>query len=99
MHVEHYRAPRLLKHAVELNKPVLLLNIGPTRADDVPEVDKIEAKSGEVLRGAVRMLRSRCVISFRLDEWADVLACVAFHCFYILLLCSFRLLGRWGGLD
>ncbi|KAG9085170.1 hypothetical protein FS749_004639 [Ceratobasidium sp. UAMH 11750] len=34
----------------------MLLNLGPTRADDVPGVEKIEIASGEVLRGAVRAL-------------------------------------------
>ncbi|QRV88318.1 NAD-dependent histone deacetylase SIR2 [Ceratobasidium sp. AG-Ba] len=51
-----YSAFRLLKHATELQKPVMLLNIGPTRADDVPGVGKIEAASSGVLRGAVRAL-------------------------------------------
>ena len=45
---------RLLKHALELNKPVLLLNVGPTRADPLPGVEKIELPSGAVLRDVVR---------------------------------------------
>ncbi|KAG9095693.1 hypothetical protein FRC06_009522 [Ceratobasidium sp. 370] len=53
-----YSAFRLLKHATELGKPVMLVNLGPTRADDVPGVEKIEVASGKVLRGAVRALTS-----------------------------------------
>ncbi|KAG8774143.1 hypothetical protein FRC12_002150 [Ceratobasidium sp. 428] len=49
---------RLLKHATELGKPVMLLNLGPTRADDVPGVEKIEAACSDILRGAVRGLTS-----------------------------------------
>ena len=46
--------PRLLKRALELNKPVLLLNVGPTRADPLPGFEKIELASGLVMRNAVR---------------------------------------------
>ncbi|KAG8747102.1 hypothetical protein FRC11_012497, partial [Ceratobasidium sp. 423] len=53
-----YSAFRLLKHAVELNKPVMLLNLGPTRAHSVPQVQIIEAASSGVLRGAARALTS-----------------------------------------
>lgn len=49
-----FSAFRLLKHAIELCKPVLLLNVGPTRADQVPQVEKIEIPSGAVLRDVVR---------------------------------------------
>lgn len=49
-----FSAFRLLKHAIELRKPVLLLNVGPTRADQVPQVEKIEIPSGAVLRDVVR---------------------------------------------
>ncbi|QRW16679.1 NAD-dependent histone deacetylase SIR2 [Rhizoctonia solani] len=48
--------PRLLKHAIELNKPTMLLNLGPTRAHGVPEVDIVEAASSDVLRAATRTL-------------------------------------------
>ncbi|CAE6534613.1 unnamed protein product [Rhizoctonia solani] len=51
-----YSAFRLLKHAIELNKPVMLLNLGPTRAHGVPQVEIIEAGSRDVLRGATRAL-------------------------------------------
>ncbi|CAE6535753.1 unnamed protein product [Rhizoctonia solani] len=53
-----YSAFRLLKHALELNKPVMLLNLGPTRAHSVPKVEIIEAPSSDVLRGAARALTS-----------------------------------------
>lgn len=43
-----YSAFRLVKHAVEHKKPVLLLNRGPTRADPLVP-DKIELGSSEVL--------------------------------------------------
>lgn len=51
-----YSAFRLLKHAIELNKPTMLLNLGPTRAHSVPELEIIEAASSDVLRGAARAL-------------------------------------------
>ncbi|KAH8115623.1 DHS-like NAD/FAD-binding domain-containing protein [Phellopilus nigrolimitatus] len=52
-----YSAFRLLKHALELGKPVLLLNVGPTRADAItPGVEKISLPSGSVLRDVVRAL-------------------------------------------
>ncbi|KIP02692.1 hypothetical protein PHLGIDRAFT_111785 [Phlebiopsis gigantea 11061_1 CR5-6] len=49
-----YSAFRLLKHALELKKPVLLLNVGPTRADPLPGLEKIELASGLVMRDVVR---------------------------------------------
>lgn len=45
---------RLIRHALELKKPVLMLNVGPTRADGMPGIEKIELTSGSVLRGVVR---------------------------------------------
>lgn len=33
---------------------MLLLNVGPTRADQVPQVEKIEIPSGAALRDVVR---------------------------------------------
>lgn len=47
---------RLLKHALELQKPVLMLNIGPTRADGLPGMEKIEIASGIVMRDVVRQV-------------------------------------------
>ncbi|OJA20447.1 hypothetical protein AZE42_06075 [Rhizopogon vesiculosus] len=51
-----YSAFRLVKRALELRKPVLLLNVGPTRADGLPGVEKLEISSSLVLRDAVRAL-------------------------------------------
>ncbi|TFY81367.1 hypothetical protein EWM64_g2642 [Hericium alpestre] len=48
-----YSAFRLLKHALELKKPVMYLNVGPTRADGIPGVEKIEIPSGQVMRDVV----------------------------------------------
>ncbi|TFK39838.1 DHS-like NAD/FAD-binding domain-containing protein [Crucibulum laeve] len=45
-----YSAFRLLKHSLDLKKPIMLLNVGPTRADGLPEVDKIDVPSGTVMR-------------------------------------------------
>ena len=39
-----------LKHALELRKPALYLNVGPTRADGMPGVEKLEIPTGEVMR-------------------------------------------------
>jgi hypothetical protein len=50
-----YSAFRLVKHALELNKPVLMLNLGPTRADGLEGVEKIEWASGSVLSQACRL--------------------------------------------
>ncbi|CCM02533.1 uncharacterized protein FIBRA_04635 [Fibroporia radiculosa] len=47
-------AARLLKHALDWRKPVLLLNVGPSRADALPGVEKIEVASGAVMRDVVR---------------------------------------------
>ena len=51
-----YSAFRLVKHALELKKPVLLLNVGPTRADGLLGVEKIEIASGAILRDVVRLV-------------------------------------------
>lgn len=48
-----YSAFRLLKHALELRKPVLHLNVGPTRADGLPGVDKLEIPTSSVMTGVV----------------------------------------------
>ncbi|KAF8966357.1 DHS-like NAD/FAD-binding domain-containing protein [Flammula alnicola] len=49
-----YSAFRLLRHALELKKPVMLLNIGPTRADGIPGVEKLDVPSGLVMRDVAR---------------------------------------------
>jgi len=51
-----YSAFRIVRHALELKKPVMLLNVGPTRADGMPGVDKIEIESGVVMPEVVRTL-------------------------------------------
>ncbi|KAK0188638.1 DHS-like NAD/FAD-binding domain-containing protein [Armillaria mellea] len=51
-----FSAFRLLKHALELGKRVLVVNVGPTRADGVPGVERVDVKSGEIMRGVVRAL-------------------------------------------
>ncbi|KAJ7170468.1 DHS-like NAD/FAD-binding domain-containing protein [Mycena crocata] len=49
-----YSAFRLLKRAVELGKPVLLLNVGPSRGDGVKEVERIDMASGLIIRDVVK---------------------------------------------
>jgi NAD+-dependent protein deacetylase sirtuin 4 len=44
----------LLKHALELKKPVLMLNVGPSRADGYPGVEKIEIASGMIMKEVVK---------------------------------------------
>jgi hypothetical protein len=67
---------RLLKHALELNKPVLILNIGPSRADGHPGIEKIEIASGLIMRDVVKAVMyyafSSCFIHSHIDS--DVLA-------------------------
>lgn len=46
---------RIVRHALELKKDVLLLNIGPTRADALG-IEKIEYKSGDILGDAARIV-------------------------------------------
>ncbi len=60
-------AYRLLRHALELKKPVLMLNIGPTRADPLPGLEKIEMSSRIVMRDAVRAVLSVPVTLYRLS--------------------------------
>ncbi|KAJ7781999.1 DHS-like NAD/FAD-binding domain-containing protein [Mycena maculata] len=49
-----YSAFRLLKRAVELGKPALLLNLGPSRGDGLEEVERIDMASGLIIRDVVR---------------------------------------------
>lgn len=51
-----YSAFRLVKHALELKKPVILLNVGPSRADALAGVEKIDMPSGSVMREAARAI-------------------------------------------
>ena len=39
---------------MELHKPVLLLNLGPTRADGLQGIEKIEIASGAVMRDVAK---------------------------------------------
>ncbi|KIY51845.1 DHS-like NAD/FAD-binding domain-containing protein [Fistulina hepatica ATCC 64428] len=45
-----YSAFRVLRHAQQLHKPVLVINVGPTRADGVEGVERIDMPSGAILR-------------------------------------------------
>ncbi|THV02489.1 DHS-like NAD/FAD-binding domain-containing protein [Dendrothele bispora CBS 962.96] len=47
-----YSAFRLLKHALELEKPVMMVNVGPSRADGL-KVQKLDISSGTIIRQAV----------------------------------------------
>lgn len=49
-----YSAFRLLKHALDLSKPVLLVNVGPTRADGAQGVEKLDIASGLIMRQVAR---------------------------------------------
>ncbi|KAJ9115005.1 hypothetical protein QFC22_005333 [Naganishia vaughanmartiniae] len=49
-----YSAFRLIKQALEAQKPVLMLSIGPSRADNLPGVEKIEMPAGSVLEGVLQ---------------------------------------------
>jgi NAD+-dependent protein deacetylase sirtuin 4 len=51
-----YSAFRTVKHALELKKPVFVLNTGPTRADDLPGIEKVDELSGSVLPEVVRTI-------------------------------------------
>lgn len=48
------RYDSLVKHAVEKRKPVLLLNIGPTRADQLLGIETIDIPAGSVIRDVVK---------------------------------------------
>ncbi|KAL0065830.1 hypothetical protein AAF712_007133 [Marasmius tenuissimus] len=48
------KTDRLLKRAIDLKKPVLMVNVGPSRADDVPGVEKLDISSGLIIRDVVR---------------------------------------------
>ncbi|GFZ51073.1 Hydrolase acting on carbon-nitrogen bonds, other than peptide bonds in linear amides [Saitozyma sp. JCM 24511] len=45
-----YSAFRLVKQAAESGKKVLMISLGPSRADKLAGVDKMERKAGDVLR-------------------------------------------------
>ena len=41
-------------YAIKLKKPVLLLNVGPTRADGLPGLVKLSVRSGAILGDVTR---------------------------------------------
>lgn len=45
-----YSAFRLIKQALEVRKPVLMISTGPSRADGLPGVEKIEMEAGPLLK-------------------------------------------------
>ncbi|KAK4684689.1 hypothetical protein P7C73_g5481, partial [Tremellales sp. Uapishka_1] len=45
-----YSCFRLVKQALEQKKPVLMISLGPSRADGLPGVEKMEREAGPVLR-------------------------------------------------
>ncbi len=58
---------RLVKHAIERRKPVMLLNVGPTRADQLLGVETIEIPAGTVMRDVVKAVLyvlGPCLYSF-----------------------------------
>ncbi|KAJ2934772.1 hypothetical protein H1R20_g2303, partial [Candolleomyces eurysporus] len=54
-----YSAFRLVKHALDLKKPVILLNLGPTRADLLSNIEKINMASGTILVDVARLVIGR----------------------------------------
>ncbi|KAJ7504279.1 DHS-like NAD/FAD-binding domain-containing protein [Mycena galericulata] len=48
-----YSVFRLLKRAVELGKPTLLLNVGPSRGDGIEEIERVDMASGVIIRQVV----------------------------------------------
>ncbi|CDO69353.1 hypothetical protein BN946_scf184746.g34 [Trametes cinnabarina] len=51
-----FSAFRLVKHAIQQHKPVLVLNVGPTRARELAVVETIEIPAGAVLRDVVKQV-------------------------------------------
>ncbi|EIW58551.1 DHS-like NAD/FAD-binding domain-containing protein [Trametes versicolor FP-101664 SS1] len=49
-----FSAYRLVKHAIEKRKPVLVLNIGPTRAHELAGIEIIELPAGAIFREVVK---------------------------------------------
>ena len=47
---------RLVKQALEKRKPVMLLNIGPSRADMLTGIETIEIPAGSVMREVVKQI-------------------------------------------
>ena len=55
----HFLSIRLLTYAINLKKPVLLLNVGPTRADGLPGLVKLGVRSGAILGDVTRTVMYR----------------------------------------
>lgn len=55
-----------MKHALDTKKPVMLLNVGPTRADNVTGVQKIEHPTGSVLPDVVKSVLYVILLLFSL---------------------------------
>ncbi|KAI0664263.1 DHS-like NAD/FAD-binding domain-containing protein [Cubamyces menziesii] len=51
-----FSAFRLVKHAVERRKPVLVLNVGPTRAHDFAGINIVDIPAGRIIRDVVRQV-------------------------------------------
>lgn len=51
-----YSAFRIVKRALELKKPIFILNTGQTRADGLAGIEKVDALSGSVLPEVVRTI-------------------------------------------
>ncbi|KAH8833132.1 DHS-like NAD/FAD-binding domain-containing protein [Flagelloscypha sp. PMI_526] len=49
-----YSSFRLLKHALSLRKPILLLNLGPSRGDNTKGVQRVDINAGLIMRDVVR---------------------------------------------
>ncbi|KAF9266907.1 DHS-like NAD/FAD-binding domain-containing protein [Marasmius fiardii PR-910] len=51
-----YSAFRLLRSALDKKKPVLVVNIGPSRADGIAGVEKLDISSGAIMPDVVRSI-------------------------------------------
>lgn len=51
--LEVYSSYRFPLKAVEIAKPIMIVNIGQTRADQLPGVSKVSARCGEILADVI----------------------------------------------
>lgn len=63
----------LVKHALELKKPVMMINLGPSRADDLSGIEKLDVSTSLIMNEIARAVmwvksfvfsthsRSRCI--------------------------------------
>ncbi|KIK50455.1 hypothetical protein GYMLUDRAFT_51162 [Collybiopsis luxurians FD-317 M1] len=64
-----FSAFRLLKHALQLQKPTLLINVGPSRADGIPGVEKLDVPSGDIMRQVARnVIGNRSIMDDLIEE-------------------------------